>query len=140
MLGFKQPTRVTILVRKRSPLWQPALVASGPIIEEALHVKPSEAQPKFLVNEKWPVLNMFVLDIYHKSYRSASAHIPEQLSVLTVDCRDKGIAVSIAGSFRRHEVNAQVAQHHNLNGWEGEPPFFANYTFSYTGLLFGPAR
>jgi len=133
MLRFKQPTRVTILVRKRSPLWQPTLVSSGPIIEEALsalHVKPSEAQHKFLVNEKWPFLNIFVFDIYHKSYRSASAHIPEQLSVLTVDCRDKGITVSIAGSFRRHEVNARVAQHHNLNGWEGEPPFFADYTLS----------
>ena len=103
------------------------------IIEEtlsALHIKPSEAQHKFLVNEKWPFLNIFVFDLYHETYQSASAHFPDHLPVLVADYSRKGTTVSIAGSFRRDEVNVRVAEHHNLNGWDREPPFFADYTLS----------
>ncbi|KAK3167497.1 hypothetical protein OEA41_010624 [Lepraria neglecta] len=129
VLRHRPPMRVLILIRQASSLWQSASVSSDRIIEEALatlHVRPSDAQYKFLVNEKWPFLNLFVFALYHGAYRSASAHFPHDLPVLVVDYNRKGTTVSIAGSVRRREVNVRVAEHHNLNGWDREPPFFAD--------------
>lgn len=45
------------------------------------------------------------------------------------------LSTRIAGLGRRlqpqgYEVNFRVAEHHNLNGWDREPPFFADYTSS----------
>ena len=119
------------MVKKASLLWQPASVSSEKVIEKAksaLHLEPIKVHHRFLVNEKWPFLNIFVFDLYHETYRSASGHLPEDLPVLVVEYGRKGTAVSVAGIVRRHEVNIGVARHHNLNGWNCEPPFFADYT------------
>lgn len=77
----------------------------------------------FLVNEKWPFLNLFVFDLEHGAYQSASAHFPHELPVLVVDYNRKGTTVSTTGSFRRREVNVRVAEHRNPNGWDREPLF-----------------
>ena len=133
MLRLEKPTRVVVFVRNSNPLWHLASTSPENIIEEALsalRVQPSPTQRKFLVNEKWTLLNIFVFDLYHEAYRSAAAHLPSQLPVIIVDYARKQTKASVASSFRRSEVNNGVAKHHNLNGWNNEPPFFADYTSS----------
>jgi hypothetical protein len=36
----------------------------------------------------------------------------------------------MAGPFLEKQVNDRVARHHNLNGWEKVPPYYADYTTS----------
>ena len=120
-------------MRNTSHLWQLASTSSKEIIDKALsalHVEPREAQFKFLVNDKWPLLNIFVFDLHHEAYRSASAHYIERLPVVIVDYGRQRTDVSIAGSFIRDQTNTRVAELHNLNGWDSKPPFFADYTSS----------
>ncbi|KAI9674973.1 MAG: hypothetical protein M1817_001379 [Caeruleum heppii] len=132
-LRLQEPTRVVAFVRKASLFWQSACTSSSAIVAETLSildVQPSQSQEKFLVNEKWPFLNLFVFDLYHDAYRLTSAHLPCQLPVVIVDFARAQNKVSFAPSFRRDEVNAGVAMHHNLNGWTKAPPFVVDYTSS----------
>ena len=93
-----------------------------------LHMELSESRYKFIVRENWPLLDILVFDVYHDTYELASAHIPSELPVILVDYSAKGARASIAPGFRRDQVNLRVAEHHNLNGWECQPPFYADYT------------
>lgn len=128
ILRSRKPTRIAVLVRNKSHLWSSA---SKKTIEEALsilHVELSEGRHKFLVAEKWPLLDIFVFDVYHDAYEIAFAHLSSKLPVVVVNYGRKGPLASVTPSFRRDQVNLRVAEHHNLNGWKCQPPFYADYT------------
>ncbi|KAF2192042.1 hypothetical protein K469DRAFT_346681 [Zopfia rhizophila CBS 207.26] len=128
-LASHEPTRVAIFARKTSRFWSAASPTT--VIQEALSVLGlSGTKYTFLVNEKWSRLNIFVFDVFHDTYKVDTGHLLCDLPVIIVDYAREKCTLYMAPSFRRSQINVGVAEHHNLNGWQAEPPFFADHTLS----------
>ena len=128
ILQSRKPTRIVVLIRNKGHVWSsaPEMIVNAAM--STLHVELSEGQYKFLIREKWPYLDIIVFDVHHDTYEISVAHIPSELPVILVNFGSKGAWASMAPSFRCDQVNLSVAKHHNLNGWECQPPFYADYT------------
>ena len=60
-------------------------------------------------------------------YRSASRHFPKNLLILIIEYSRENTAVSVTETVRYYKINISIARYYNFNGWNCEPPFFADY-------------
>ena len=126
LLTLHVPTRVIVLVRRKAQLsGQPP----SAIFEDVLSTLGlSDTRVLFLVHERWERLDIFVFDLFHTSYNVEFGHWSSSLPVIVVDYGHTKQRTSIAYSIMREQVNDGVAQHRNLNGWHGRPPYMADHT------------
>ncbi|KAI9891521.1 MAG: hypothetical protein M1814_002644 [Vezdaea aestivalis] len=131
LLKMREPTRVVVTVRRKSPLWQVASSTPEKVIEQAVSVLQKKTDnARFLIHEKWDRHIFMVFDLFHTSYQPANGHHCEDLPVVLMFYTNRADRAYMAPLFHRNDTNEQVSEHHNLNGWDREPPYFADHTFS----------
>ncbi|KAI9891858.1 MAG: hypothetical protein M1814_002243 [Vezdaea aestivalis] len=131
LLEMREPTRVVVIVRRKSTLWQVSSSTPEKVIEQAvsaLRMKTDDA--KFLVHEKWDRHTIMVFDLFHTSYQPVNGHHCQDLPVVLVFYTHRADKAYVAPQFHRNDTNKQVSEHHNLNGWDRKPPYIADHTFS----------
>lgn len=125
-MARREPTRITIIARRKGHLYGQDASNSIAFAMSTLHI--SDAGAKFLVREDWGRFAVLVFDVYHTAYNPSTAHIPANLPVVVIDVGKDTLRITHASPMMRSDVNNSVAEHHNLSGWDSRPPFIVDQT------------
>ncbi|KAF2453044.1 hypothetical protein BDY21DRAFT_145672 [Lineolata rhizophorae] len=106
MLQARTPTRVSVFLRKKSPLYSDAYDEVARTASSTLDIPPP-GRCRLLAVQVWPRLTVLVFDAFHDGYDAAAAHHVADLPA---------------------RVNVHVAKQHNYHGWAGQPPYVEDQT------------
>lgn len=81
----------------------------------------------YLAREDWDRSKNFVFDVFHASYDFDTAHHALKVTVIMVSLGGKKESKWLANPPLQTQVNEQIAQLHDSNGWTNQPPFFINH-------------
>ncbi|KAF2454721.1 hypothetical protein BDY21DRAFT_366119 [Lineolata rhizophorae] len=128
LLEARKAARVAVFVRKSSPLYT---ISSNEVVKAAcstLKISIDDSHPTLLFIDKCERLDILVFDVFHVGYVPSTAHHEASLPVVLVDCGKRYSVIKAASEEFRKEVNVSIARQHNLNGWDGKPPYTADHT------------
>ena len=113
-----------VVVRQKSPYYEKS---DATIIERALSILgiPGTAT-LYLAREDWDRCKNFVFDVFHASYNFDTAHQAVEVTVIMVTLGGKKDSKWLANPILKTQVNEQIAELHESNGWKNQPPFFVN--------------
>ncbi|KAF2001682.1 hypothetical protein P154DRAFT_157876 [Amniculicola lignicola CBS 123094] len=134
----QKPTRVAVILRRKSPLYP---TAYEEVVQKAcstLDVPHSESCSKLLAIQKWQQSTILVLDIFNDDYDESTAHHKVNLPVLLVDYGKRLSYVRVASPDLQDRINTHVANQHNYNGWDGKPPYFEDQTGAVPPKYYNP--
>ena len=125
MLQAQTPTRVAILLKRRSPLY-----SSSPdtVVSAACAALDVPCNYRLLVIQKWPQLTILVFDVFHSAYDCSTAHHKADIPVLCFDYSPQNSCCKQPSDDFRNQINNYVAKMHNLNGWDQKPPYTEDLT------------
>lgn len=126
----RQPIRVIVLVSPHSPHAKKASYSPDGVIQDAfktLKLTLRDVPHKYLLNQIWDIVNIFVVNLYHDKYDYATAHNKEDLPVIFVNYSRRKVYVSVANGTGRDEANQDVARMLDRNGWDGKLSFFEDH-------------
>ena len=83
---------------------------------------------RFLIQEQWDRVDFLVFALFNTTYDHKTAHHASNLPVAVFDFSRTKDRISVASPMLRKQVNDAVSRHHNLNGWDVYPPYFADHT------------
>ena len=114
-----------VVVRQKSPHYEEP---DATIIDRALSILgiPGTAT-LYLAREDWDRCKNFVFDVFHASYNFDTAHHVLDITVIMVKLGEQKESKWLANPILKTQVNKSVAQLHESNGWENQPPFFGNH-------------
>ncbi|KJZ69427.1 hypothetical protein HIM_11177 [Hirsutella minnesotensis 3608] len=124
--------RVFVSISSKSKHWAQAYNSAESAVNVALDLikqrglVPQDVDtPRLLIEDKFGSRTHIVFDILHDSYRSETAHLPDEghLPVIAVWLGTRE-SVQTATQGLRNKVNDEVRQWHTLMGAERNPPFF----------------
>ena len=127
ILQARKPTRVVVVLRKKSPFYA---YAHDEVMQKTCTTigVPHHETRKLLAIQKWQQLTVFIIDVFHDDYDASTAHHVTDLPVLLVDFGKRFASTRVASSTFQEQINVQVAKQHNYHGWDGKPPYFEDQT------------
>ncbi|KAL5400243.1 hypothetical protein PMIN03_012547 [Paraphaeosphaeria minitans] len=126
-LQTQTPTRVAVLLKKRSPLYSSSPDA---VVSTTCATLNASCDYKLLVIQKWPQFTVLVFDISNSAYDFSTAHQKANIPVLHFDYGSQHTSYKWPSSDFQNLINDQVAKMHNLNGWDRRPPYIEDHTSS----------
>ncbi|KAF4434347.1 hypothetical protein F53441_13691 [Fusarium austroafricanum] len=125
-LQTRQPTRIAIYLRTKSPLY--CLTLDEVVQRTCSTLDVPYDKSRILAIQKWTKLTALVFDVFHDEYDVSTAHQKVDLPVLHVDYGRTHSYARVASRQFRETVNNHLATQHNYHGWDCQPPYFEDQT------------
>lgn len=117
--------RIVVLLKRTSPLH-----SSSPdtVVRETCSHLAVPDNHKLLVVQVWPQYTVLVFDIFHSAYDVATSHYKANLPVFRFNYNNKQASIQSTSAEFQNQINQEVANFHNLNSWDREPPYYEDQT------------